>query len=310
MAEKRDCYEVLGLKKDASTDEIKKAFRKKAMQYHPDKNPGDKKAEEKFKEVNEAYGILSDSEKKDKYDKFGYAGVDPNAAFNEGQRQSTGYQGGRQYQTYSNFNGTDFEAFNGFSGGEFEDFLGSIFGSNSFGGTQRTAAPRKGTDLQTSISITFEEAAFGTKKQVRLNGKTISITIPEGIDNGSKIKLKGQGQESVNGGANGDLFVEINVKPHHKFTRKGVDVYTDIPITMTQAALGTCIVVPTLKDKVSYKVPAGTQPDTLFRLKSKGIRDYKSKKTGDLYVKVLVKIPANLTNEQIDLLEKFDKTLN
>lgn len=309
MAEKRDYYEVLGLKKDASVEEIKKAFRKKAMQYHPDKNPGDKKSEEKFKEVNEAYGILSDADKKDKYDRFGFAGVDPNAAFHEGQG-GPGNQGGYQYQTYGNFNGVDFDDFKSFSGSDFEDLLGNLFGGGGFGRAQRNAGPRKGADLQTSITITLEEAAFGAKKQLRLNGKTISVKIPEGIDNGSKISLKGQGQPSPNGGANGDLFVIINIKAHSKFTRKGSDLYTDVPITFIQAALGTAIIVPTLRDKVSYKVPAGTQPDTMFRLKGKGIKDLKSKKTGDLYVKVLVNIPTNLTTEQIDLLERFDKTLN
>lgn len=309
MAEKRDFYEVLGLKKEASESEIKKAFRKKAMQYHPDKNPGDKKSEEKFKEVNEAYGILSDAEKRDKYDKFGFAGVDPNAAYTGSQNQGWAqeHQGGYQRQTYGNFNGAD--VFQDISGSEFESLFGNLFGGGGFGNTQRRAEPRKGSDLQTNITITFEEAAFGTKKRVKLNGKTISITIPEGIDNGSKISLKGQGQPSVNGGPNGDLIVVISIKPHSKFTRKGPDLYIDMSIPFTQAALGTNIIVPTLRDKVSYKVPAGTQPNTTFRLKEKGIKDWKSKKTGDLYVKVLIKIPTNLTMEQRDLLEKLDNTL-
>ncbi|MEL7658849.1 MAG: DnaJ domain-containing protein, partial [Bacillota bacterium] len=210
MAEKRDFYEVLGLKKEASEDEIKKAFRKKAMKYHPDKNPGDKMSEEKFKEVNEAYGILSDADKRDKYDKFGFAGIDPNAAYSEGQGQGFGNQGGYQYQTYGNFNGADFDVFKSFSGSEFESLFGNMFGGGGFGSAQRNTQPRKGSDLQTTITITFEEAAFGTKKRVRLNGKTISITIPEGIDNGSKISLKGQGQPSTNGGTNGDLIAVID----------------------------------------------------------------------------------------------------
>jgi len=301
MAEKRDYYEMLGLKKEASEDEIKKAFRKKAMKYHPDKNPGDKTAEEKFKEVNEAYGILSDVEKRDKYDRFGFAGVDPNAAFQGGQEQRRaqgfGNQGGYQRQTYGNFNGVDFDMFKDASGSGFENLFGSMFG------------PRKGPDLQTTLTITFEEAAFGTKKQVRLNGKTISITIPEGIDNGAKISLKGQGQPSANGGSSGDLIAVIHIKPHSRFTRKGSDLYIDVSITVTQAALGTSIIVPTLRDKVSYNVPAGTQPNTVFRLKEKGIKGLKSNKTGDLYVKVLIKIPTNLTAEQRDLLEQLDHTL-
>ncbi len=313
MAEKRELYEVLGLKKEASTDEIKKAFRKKAMKYHPDKNPGDKTSEEKFKEVNEAYGILSDADKRDKYDRFGFAGVDPNAGFNGqnqgwGQDQGFGNQGGHQYQTYGNFNRADHDVFQGFSGSEFENLFGTMFGGGGFGSAQRKAAPRKGSDLQATLTITFEEAAFGTKKQVRLNGKTISITIPEGIENGAKISLKGQGQPSANGGPNGDLIAVMHIKPHSTFTRKGADLYINVPITVTQAVLGASIIVPTLKDKVSYKVPAGTQPNTVFRLKGKGIKVLKNKNPGDLYVTVLVKIPTEVTTEQRDLLEKLDKT--
>lgn len=306
MAEKRDFYEVLGIKKEASADEVKKAFRKKAMQYHPDKNPGDKTAEEKFKEVNEAYEILSDPDKRDKYDRFGFAGVDPNAAFGGGQGQGQGF--GNTYQTYGNFNGADFEFFD-FSGRGFEDLFEDLFGGSGFSRAQKKTVPRKGSNLQTSITITFEEAAFGTKKRVKLNGKTISITIPEGIDNGSRISLKGLGQPGANGGPNGDLIVLINVLPHSRFTRKGLDLYIDVPITVTQAALGSEIIVPTLTDKVSYKVPAGTQPNTVFRLREKGIKDSRNRKTGDLYVKILVKIPTNLTREQKDLLEKLADTL-
>jgi len=316
MAEKRDFYEVLGIKKEASADEVKKAFRKKAMQYHPDKNPGDKAAEEKFKEVNEAYEILSDPDKRDKYDRFGFAGVDPNAAFGGGHGQGQGF--GTSYRTYGNFNGADFEFFDfsgrgfegrGFEGRGFENIFEELFGGGGFGSAQMRNVPRKGHNLQTSIDVTFEEAAFGAKKRIKLNGKTISVTIPEGIDNGSKISLKGLGQPGVNGGPAGDLIVSINVQPHRRFTRKGPDLYIDVPITVAQAALGAEVVVPTLTDKVSYKVPAGTQPNTVFRLRGKGIRDSRSKKTGDLYVKVLVTIPANLTKEQRDLFEKLADTM-
>lgn len=166
MAEKRDFYEALGIKKEASADEIKKAFRKKAMKYHPDKNPGDKTAEEKFKEVNEAYEILSDADKKDKYDRFGFAGIDPNAAFSGGQGQGQSRGFGGTYQTYANFNDADFEL-RDFSGRGFEDLLGNLFGSGGFGGAQRKTVPRKGADLQTSLTLTFEEAAFGTKKRAQ-----------------------------------------------------------------------------------------------------------------------------------------------
>ncbi|MDD2190524.1 MAG: molecular chaperone DnaJ [Eubacteriales bacterium] len=357
MAEKRDFYEVLGLKKGATDSEIKKAFRQKAMEYHPDRNPGDKTAEEKFKEVNEAYSILSDPQKKDKYDRFGHAGVDPNAGF-----------GGA-----------------GFGG--FEDVFGDLFG-NMFGGGfsqagRRRNGPRKGQDLQKSVVITFEEAAFGTKKQIQINkyvqcdtcsgsgaekdsekvtcpkcngsgeihtsqrtpfgqftnvqtcdkcsgsgvviekpcqdcggqGKvrktvTISVDIPAGVDNDSVISIKGQGEPGSNGGPEGDLYVVISVKPHALFARKGYDLWLEIPITFSQAALGDDIIVPTLKEKVSYKIPAGTQPDTIFRLKGKGIKSLRSSKYGDLYVKVILEIPTKLTGEQKKLIGKLGESLS
>ncbi|MGI6732453.1 MAG: DnaJ C-terminal domain-containing protein [Anaerovoracaceae bacterium] len=309
MAQKRDYYEVLGLKKGASEKDIKKAFRKKAIEYHPDKNPDDKTAEEKFKEVNEAYGVLSDPDKKDKYDRFGFAGVDPNAGFYDGQQQDGGNYGGYQYQTYDNFNGAGAHYYENMSDSDFSKIFEDLFGGR-FQNAQRNTGPRKGADLHASITVAFEEAAFGVKKKIRVDGKTISVTIPEGVDDGSKISLKGQGMPGVEGGPTGDLIIEIKVKPHSRFTRKGADIYTKVPITLTQAALGASIIVPTLKEKVSYKVPAGTQPNTLFRLKGKGIKDLKSGKTGDLYVEVTVKIPKNLTKEQQDLLQKFDQTLD
>lgn len=365
MAEKRDFYEVLGLKKGASDEEIKRAFRKKAMEYHPDRNPGDKAAEEKFKEVNEAYSILSDPQKKDKYDRFGHAGVDPNAGFGGG--------GG--------FNG-------GFGG--FEDIFGDLFGGMFGGGSaysqagaRRRNGPRKGQDLQKHISITFEEAAFGTKKQVQINknvscescngtgaqkesGKTtcakcngtgeirtsqrtpfgqftnvqtcdkcegsgevidkpcnecggkgkvrktvtISVDIPAGVDNESVISIRGQGEPGANGGPNGDLYVVVAVEPHKLFVRKGTDLWLDMPITFSQAALGDDITVPTLKEKVSYKIPPGTQPETIFRLKGKGIKSLRSSKVGDLYVKVVLEVPTKLTGEQKKLINKLGESLS
>jgi molecular chaperone DnaJ len=357
MSEKRDYYEVLGLKKGATDDEIKRAFRKKAMEYHPDRNPGNKTAEEKFKEVNEAYSILSDPQKREKYDRFGHAGVDPSAGFGGG----------------------------GFSGFEdiFSDLFGSMFGGGFSQTARRRSGPKKGQDLQKSVTVTFEEAAFGTKKQIQLNKyvvcescggsgaelgsqkvtctkcngrgeihmtqrtpfgqftniqtcdrcggageinekpcqdcsgqgrvrKTVTMTvdIPAGVDNDSVISIKGQGEPGSNGGPNGDLYVIISVKPHALFTRKGYDLWLEIPITFSQAALGDEIIVPTLKEKVSYKIPAGTQPDTVFRLKSKGIKSLRTSKYGDLYVKVILEVPTKLTNEQKKLISKFGETLS
>lgn len=360
--QKRDYYEVLGIKKGASEDEIKSAFRKKAMEYHPDRNPGDKAAEEKFKEVNEAYSVLSDPKLKEKYDRFGHAGVDPNAGFGAG--------GG-------GFGGFGFGGFDDI----FEDLFGMFGGSASYARARRTG-PQKGADIQTSLGIKFEEAAFGVKKNIKLtkyvscqpcdgtgaekgSGKTvcplcngtgeirtsqrspfgqfinvqtcsrcggtgqvvenpckecggsgkvrktvtIAVEVPAGVDNDSVISIKGQGEPGTNGGPNGDLYVVISVEPHKLFKRNGEDLWLEIPITFDQAALGAEIVVPTLKEKVSYKIPEGTQPDTVFRLRGKGIKSLRSNRTGDLYVKVNLEIPTKLNSKQRKLIKELGETL-
>lgn len=364
MADKRDYYEVLGLKKGASEDEIKKAFRKLAMKYHPDKNPGDKEAEEKFKEINEAYAVLSDPDQKSKYDRFGHAGVDPNS-----------FAGGA-----GNFAGFE-DIFNMFGSA----FGGGFGGFGGFGGSQqrRSNAPRKGHDIEKSMTIDFEEAAFGTKKQIRLtknvqcktcqgtgaapgtskkscptcggtgevrtqqrtplgafmsvspcpdcNGTgeinespcsdcggsgrvrdtvNISVTIPAGVDNGSVIPIRGQGEPGYNGGMNGDLYIVLNVRPHKLFERQRQDLWLEIPISFDQAALGDEIVVPTLEEKVSYKVPAGTQPGTVFRLKGKGIKSLKSNRKGDLYVKVILEVPTKLNKKQKEAIKDMGKAVS
>ncbi|MDO4393452.1 MAG: molecular chaperone DnaJ [Bacillota bacterium] len=359
MADKRDYYEVLGLKKGASDDEIKKAFRKLAMKYHPDRNPDDKEAEEKFKEVNEAYAVLSDPEKKDKYDRFGHAGVDPNAGFDGG--------GG----------------FGGFGG--FEDIFDMFGGFGGFGGGggRRRNGPAKGNDIQKRMTITFEEAAFGVSKEIKLHkyvkcktcsgtgaapgtskktctrcggtgevrtaqktplgtfqsvspcpdcggagevnetpcsdcggtGRvqdtvTINVNIPAGVDNDSVIPIRGQGEPGVNGGPDGDLYLVLGVTPHKLFKRKGQDLWLEIPISFNQAALGDDIVIPTLEDKVSYKIPPGTQPDTVFRLRGKGIKHVKSNRKGDLYVKVILEVPTKLNSKQKKAIENMGKEVN
>jgi len=364
MAEKRDYYEVLGLQKGASDEEIKKAFRKMAMKYHPDRNPDDKEAEEKFKEVNEAYGVLSDPDKKSKYDRFGHAGVDPSAGFGGGA-------GG-----FGGFGGFE-DIFDMFTGG------GGFGGFGGFGGQQRrNNGPRKGADLQKAISITFEEAAFGCKKEIEItkyvkcgtcNGEgtkpgtskktcpvcggsgqvsqvqrtpfgqfqsvtqcgncggtgqvnespcddckgtgkvrktvKIAVDIPAGVDNESVIPIRGQGEPGTNGGPNGDLYIVLSVKPHKMFKRSGSDLYLEIPISFDQAALGADITVPTLEGKVSYKVPAGTQPGTTFRLKGKGVRNVRTDKMGDLYVKVNLEVPTKLNGKQKKIIEEMGKTV-
>ncbi|MBP3384806.1 MAG: molecular chaperone DnaJ [Firmicutes bacterium] len=353
MAEqKRDYYEVLGLKKGADDSEIKRAYRKLAMKYHPDKNPDNKEAEEKFKEINEAYSVLSDPDKKSKYDQFGHAGVDPNAGFGGG----------------------GFGGFGGFGGGGFEDIFdmfGGMFGGGGGRQSRRRNGPRKGNDIQKAMTITFEEAAFGVKKEIQINkyvacetcsgtgakpgtskttcstcggtgqvttaqrtpfgtfqssspcpdcggtgevnanpcedcggtGKIrknvkIAVDIPAGVDNDSVVSIKGQGEPGTNGGPNGDLYIVISVKPHKLFERRGNDLWLEIPITFDQAALGDELTVPTLEEKVAYKMPAGTQPGTVFRLKGKGVKSVRSGRKGDLYVTVNLEVPTNLNSKQ------------
>ncbi len=360
--EKRDYYEVLGLKKGASEDEIKTAFRKLAMKYHPDRNPDDKNAEEKFKEINEAYSVLSDPEKKSKYDQFGFAGVDPNAGFGGAGGFSSGFGGFEDI----------FDMFGGAFGGGF----------SGFGGQRRRNGPMRGRDIQKAVTISFEEAAFGIKRDIKLNkfvecptchgsccapgtskstcpkcggtgeihtvqrtafgqfqsvqpcdrcggtgevvdqpctecggaGRirkdvTIKVDIPAGVDSDSVVKIGGQGEPGVNGGPAGDLYVVISVKPHKLFKRRGNDLELEIPITFAQAALGDTITVPTLTEKVSYKVPAGTQNGTRFRLKGKGIKGVRSLKPGDLYVKVNVEVPTKLNGKQKKAIEAMGREL-
>ena len=361
---KRDYYEVLGVGKGASEEDIKKAFKKMARKYHPDLNPGDKEAEEKFKEVNEAYEVLSDSEKKARYDRFGHAGVDPN--FGAG-----GYRGG--------FSGD-------FNFDDVGDLLGNIFRGSGFGGQRRADpnAPRRGSDIRMSLSISFEEAAFGCKKEVTIersevcpsckgNGcaegftpetcpecrgtgqvattmhtmlgdiqsyapctrcagrgkiirkpckecsgsgtvrkrRTIEAAIPAGIDHGQTISIRGQGHAGRNGGPGGDLLITIMVRPHKLFIRgeAGEDrynVYCVQNITFPQAALGAVLDIPTIDGKVQYTIPEGTETETRFRLRGKGIPYLNGGGTrGDQYVTVHIETPRHLTREQKELLRKY-----
>ena len=372
MADKRDYYEVLGLKKGASEDEIKSAFRKMALKYHPDRNAGDKEAEEKFKEVNEAYSVLSDPDKKSKYDRFGHAGVDPNAGFGGG-----GFGG---------FGGFDFGGGGGAWHGTFDDIFdmfGGAFGGGFGGRTARKTGPQRGRDLQRNVTIEFDEAAFGVKKEIsvtklvkcktcsgegtakgtskrtcsKCNGtgtvttvqstafgqfqntracpdckgqgfiidtpcpdckgegavkKTIKINvdIPAGVDTGSVIPIKGQGEPGANNGPAGDLYIVIDVKPHKLFKRSGADLYLNVPISFDQAALGAEITVPTLENKVMYKVPAGTQPNTVLRLKGKGVKNVRTGKPGDLYVEVSLEVPTKLNSKQRKSIEEMAEVVD
>ncbi len=290
---KRDYYEVLGVSKNASDDEIKKAYRKLAVKYHPDKNPGDKAAEEKFKEVSEANEVLSDKQKRARYDQFGHAGVG-GASGNPFGGQGNPFGGGNY-----NFNGQSFNF--DFGGGGLDDILGSIFG---FGGGPRR--PVRGADYRTTVTLTFEEAVFGTTKVVGVDGKDLKIKIPAGIDDGMSIRLAGKGGEAPKGGTKGDLYVSIRVKPHKHLTREGNIILSDVFISMVDAALGTEVDIETVDGNITMKIPAGTQSGTPFKLSGHGVPLMRSDgDRGPHIVTVIVETPRNLSKRQKELLREF-----
>ena len=286
---KRDYYEVLGVAKGASDDEIKKAFRKLAVKYHPDKNPGNKEAEEKFKEINEAYSVLSDKTKRSRYDQFGHVGVG----------------GDGSGDPFAGFRGANGQSFNfDFGGSGFEDILGSIFG---FGGGGFRGA-RRGRDYRTSITIDFEEAIFGATKTISVDGNQTKLKIPAGIYDGQSIRLAGKGGEAPTAdGQRGDLYVEVRVRAHKHLTREGDLILSDVTISMVDAVLGTEIDVETVDGKITMKVPAGTQPGTNFKLSGHGAPHLGSDQRGPHIVTVNVEIPKNLNKKQRELIEEFGK---
>lgn len=306
---KRDYYEVLGIGKNASQDEVKKAFRKAAVKYHPDKEGGD---EEKFKEANEAYEVLSNPDKKQRYDQFGHAGVGTSAA-SSGAAGFSGYEdffrgaaggGGQRVRVDLN----DF-------GINVEDIFDSFFGGGMGGFRQHEA---RGRDVQTSATISFEDAIKGIEKHSieydkitrKSDGSTdrerknFQMKIPAGINDGAVIRLKDYG-ESIPNGASGDLLVEIRVKPHKHFTREGDLILSSETISMVDAALGTEIDVETVEGVKKLKIPAGTQPGTDFRLRGLGVPHIRGNGRGDHIVQLEVEVPKKLTKKQKELLEQF-----
>lgn len=285
---KQDYYEILGVSKNASDDEIKKAYRKLAIKYHPDKNQGDKSAEEKFKGVSEAYEVLSDKQKRARYDQFGHAGVGGNSS--SGNPFSQGF----------NFNGQNFH-FDFGGGGGLEDILGSFFG---FGGGPRR--PARGQDFETQTIISFEDAIFGTTKKIHINDEEIKIKIPAGIDDGMAIRLSGKGGPAPKGGTRGDLYVQVRVKPHKTLTREGSIILSEERISMVDAALGTEIDVLTVDGKITMKIPAGTQSGTPFKLSGHGVPTMRNEgERGPHIVSVIVETPKNLSKKQREILQQF-----
>jgi curved DNA-binding protein len=304
----KDYYEILGVSKNASADEIKKAYRKLAMKYHPDQNKGDKQAEERFKKVNEAYAVLSDKEKRRQYDMFGAEGF---------------HQRFSQEDIFRNF---DFgQVFREFGFGS-EDVFGRIFGGMGGGRRPfgrggggfhpggpfgRTAQqPQKGADLVMDMQVSLKEAVFGVSKIASFNKgggvERVTVKIPPGISTGKKLRIAGKGQEGAWGGPPGDLLIKILVAPHPVFDRKGDDLIISREITLTQAVLGTQIEVPTLDDKtLSLKVPPGTQSHTQMRVKGHGVSRFNKSGRGNLYVKIIVRLPRSLTPEQDELFKQL-----
>ena len=349
MANKRDCYEVLGVSRDSSEQEIKKAYRRLAMKHHPDRNPDDAKAEEKFKEASEAAEVLMDAEKRSAYDQFGHAGLEGN--------MGGGFGGG-----------------NGNFGSIFEDVFGDIFSGG--GGRGGRSQVHRGSDLKYILDLDLEAAVKGTNPKIKIptqvecneclgsgakrgsaptecvqcagmgqvtarqgffsiqqtcprcrgtgkmitdpctkcrgqgrteEQKTLSVKVPPGVDTGDRIRLAGQGEAGANGGPAGDLYVQINVRDHRIFTREGENLYCDVPISFVDAALGGELEVPTLDGRVNLKIPSETQTGKLFRLRGKGVNvtQVRGGGIGDLYCRVTLETPVNLSRNQKDLLREF-----
>ncbi len=294
---------MLGVNRKASDEQIKKAYRKLALQYHPDRNPDDKTSEEKFKEINEAYAVLSDKEKRKKYDMFGHAD------FQQRFSQEDIFRGFDIGDIFKDFGFSTDDIFGRiFAGGRRGrartiDF-GDVFGGSGF---QRGSVPHKGEDLTTDIKITLEEAVSGAEKKVsfRRNGshEELSVKIPPGISEGKKLRLAGKGGEGPNGGPKGDLYLTVHVLTHPIFRRGGDDLYLEREIKFTEAALGATLEVPTMQGTRTIKVPPGTRSNTKIRLKGYGVPHLKGKGKGDLYVRIVISTPKKLTGKQKELIE-------
>jgi curved DNA-binding protein len=299
----RDYYEILGVGKNASDEEIKRVYRKLAMKYHPDRNPNKKEAEERFKEINEAYAVLSDKEKRKQYDTFGA----------EGFRQ--------RFTQEDIFRGFDFEEIlSGVFGGRGRrDFkykrkggfdFGDIFGGQ-YGYQDMGRMPQKGEDVLYELTISLEEAASGGEKRIsyRKNGQVeeVSVKIPRGISAGKKLRLNGKGMEGINGGPPGDLYLQVSIQEHPIFTREGDDLVVEKEISFPEAVLGTTIDVPTLEGTKRMKVPPGTQSHTKMRLKGLGISHFQKEGRGDEYVKVIIKVPRRVSEKAKGLIQELTK---
>jgi curved DNA-binding protein len=310
--EYKDYYKILGVSKDASEKEIKKAFRRLARQYHPDVNPGDSHAEERFKEINEAHEVLSDPEKRSKYDRLGtdwqrwqQRGGRP-GDFDWGQ-WTAGRPGERVHVRY----GTPEDLQDLFGGGSaFSDFFSQIFGGvgggPGTGGFQYEMRPQRGRDYEQPVEITLQEAYHGTARILQMDGQRLEVQIPAGAKTGTRVRMSGQGASGVAGAPAGDLYLRVTVLPDPRFERKGDDLHTTVIADLFTLVLGGEIRVPTMTGEVALTVPSGTQNGRTFRLRGKGMpRLRQPDQHGDLYAKVEVRLPTDLTQEQRNLFEQL-----
>ncbi len=301
---KPDPYRVLGVERSASDQEIKRAYRKLVRQHHPDMNDNSRASEVRFREVVEAYEILGDTEKRKSYDLYGHVGVDPGLREFHGQRRRSAFH-------YGDFGGQNFGFdFRGQPGagdrGVFEDLFSEFFQFSSGRGSRRHG-PTAGSDLAYDLTIDFYQAYRGVATSVRVLEKTLEVLIPAGVDTGSRIRVVGMGAPGIRGGPAGDLFLNIRVAPHELFRREGDHIYLDVPVTIGEAALGARVEIPGPDSRLSLRIPAGTQPGTVFRFKGKGFPRLKTKTRGDFFATVRVVIPDDLDPVSRELLAEFQR---
>ena len=308
--EYRDYYKVLGVDRNATEREITKAYRKLARQCHPDVNPGHKEAEERFKEINEAHEVLSDPEKRKKYDQLGsswrqWQNMDREPGGFDWSQWYAQPGGSRAYVQYGDLG----DLFGGAGG--FSDFFEAIFGGmgqRGAGTRGARAQPRvaRGQDYEQEVEITLEEAFSGTTRMLQKDGRRLEVKIPPGVETGSKVRMRGEGGEGFGGRAKGDLYLKVRVLPHRTFERKGNDLYCEVPVDLYSAILGAEVRVPTLRGGAMLKIPPETQSGKSFRLKGQGMPRLKDpQKRGDLYARVRVKVPKNLTDRERELFRQL-----
>jgi len=314
---KKDYYALLNIPRSASDEDIKKAYRKLAVKYHPDKNPNDKNAEEKFKEATEAYRVLSDPQQRKMYDQFGHAGAQAGASGGG----TAGSQGApfEDFASYAGF-GKDFGGFSSRGPwsegvGGFQDIFSDLFGDafQSYGDRTRRGFKQRGTDLRYNLSISFEEAALGCERviQFKRNRKgaqelaRLSVKVPPGVDNQQRLKLRGEGDSSPGGGPLGDRYGIVNIQPHPLFTKHKEDIHLELPISFVDAALGTEVQMPTLRGKASLRIPPRTTTRKSLRLRGKGLAKKDSPGHGDMIVKIIVDVPDNFTKQEKEQLEQL-----